>query len=95
MYLKEDGCYAKGLHVKCVNEVESIFHEPAHSNVPVSHMMVEEHVSQGNSCKHYGVYDLLNFDHMTASSMKYQSFQYTEVGTGTKYFMRQYHSEER
>lgn len=55
--------------------------------------MVEEHKSQGQSYKHSGVYHLMDFN--KGSTMKYQSFQYTDGSTGTKYFMRQYLSEER
>ncbi|CAG2252004.1 MIO [Mytilus edulis] len=59
----------------------------------LSHDMVEEHKSQGQSYKHSGVYHLMDFN--KGSTMKYQSFQYTDGSTGTKYFMRQYLSEER
>ncbi|VDI39836.1 WD repeat-containing protein mio [Mytilus galloprovincialis] len=59
----------------------------------LSHDMVEEPKSQGQSYKHSGVYHLMDFN--KGSTMKYQSFQYTDGSTGTKYFMRQYLSEER
>ncbi|XP_071151579.1 GATOR2 complex protein MIOS-B-like, partial [Mytilus edulis] len=42
----------------------------------VSHDMVEEHKSQGQSYKHSGVYHLMDFN--KGSTMKYQSFQYTD-----------------
>lgn len=63
----------------------------------LSHDMFEEAKSQGQSqtYKHCGVYKVMKFDNTVPSTMKYQSFQYIDGSTGTKYFMRQYHGDER
>lgn len=61
----------------------------------LSHDIFEEVKSQGQTYKHSGVYNLMKFGSMTGSTMKYQSFQYTEGSTGTKFLMKQYLSEER